>query len=326
MRARLKVLSPIHIGCGESISPSEYFIDKAKGDLNVVNMEGLFRDAGFVRYREKFIKEAGSVRYLGQIIEDQTLLKKHVLYSIPMSLEARASNQIEVKSFIKSAGRPYIPGSSIKGAIISALIYYSLKELYYGSDRGMKDEISKILGFKGNEKSREARDYGDKILNLTYNFLARTKHGEISQGKYIHLLDVSDSGLFSPDKALRIEVCRVQGARSGRQIPVLYETLKEGIETDFELVSRDCRLKEAEIIKVCDEFYHKVASKDGVEVEGQPYLIRLGQGGTAFSTSLLILAEELGFKNYNRRAPRTRKRLIDGHIQKAMGFARILIN
>lgn len=341
MRVRIKVITPVHIGSGQPISPSGYFIDREKGNFNVLNMDSLFRDPAFTRYREQFINEAGRARYIGDIIQDHNLLKKHILYSIPITQEARR-NRIEVKGFIKSAGRPYIPGSSIKGAMISALIYYALKELY--TKHGKEKDIRELL-ISNDKNDRRAND---TLLSLAYGFLAGKGRSSKSQSnpaiiedehsrdrkedKFLNLFDVSDSTCLSAKNSLKVERCEVEGAKRGGQIPVLYETIKEGVEAEFEIKSKkDCILKEDDILKVCHEFYKKVAQKDnikfslkdGLDNQIEPYLLRIGQGATVFSTSLLILAEELGIQKYPVRQPQTRKRLIDNSDKKRLGFVQL---
>ncbi|MBC7348977.1 MAG: type III-A CRISPR-associated RAMP protein Csm5 [Candidatus Aminicenantes bacterium] len=333
MKVKVKVITPVHIGSGQSISPSGYFIDREKGDFNFLNMDSLFCDPGFSRYQKEFIGEVAYVRYIEKIIKDYNLLKKHVLYSIPATQEARTGNRIEVKLFIKSAGRPYLPGSSLKGAIVTALIYYALNELYAA---GKEEEIKKLLieGSKKNEKTNK------QLINLAYDFLKKkhqstpSKYGKIEDNSYyssggqesrfMHLLDVSDSSYLKAQNVLKVEQCRVQGAKRGGQIPVLFETLKERVEAEFEIRNISCKLGETQILQICHDFYQKVAAADGVKINAEPNLLRIGQGATAFGTSLLILAEELGLKDrYGVKPPRTRKRLTEGKETKALGFVQL---
>ncbi|MBC7362148.1 MAG: type III-A CRISPR-associated RAMP protein Csm5 [Candidatus Aminicenantes bacterium] len=332
MKARIKVLTPVHIGSGQVISPSGYFIDKERGKFNVLNMDSLFRDKDFAKYRDDFIKQAASSRYIGDIIQDHNLLKRHVLYSTDITTEARG-HKIEVKAFVKSAGRPYFPGSSIKGSVITALIYFALKEL---ATKGKKKEIEALMA---NINDRKAND---RLLDLAYGYLSgknvlkkfehfsdqeSDKSKEKFEDKFLNLLDVSDSTYLSPRETLRVEKCLVQGARRGGNIPVLYETIKENVEAEFEIKKKKCQLEEGQILKICDNFYRKVIKNDGLNLNlpEKPgyYLLRVGQGATAFSTSMLILADEVGIKSYKVKRPRTRKRLIDGELKKGLGFVEV---
>lgn len=319
MKVRIKLITPVHIGSGENISPIEYFIDRERGFFNVLNMESLFLDQAFGKYRENFLKEASSSRYIGKIISDQTLLKKHIKYSIPISLEARQNNPIEVKSFIKSGGRPYLPGSSIKGAMISALIYYALKE----RSQALKDRNLIITSLRATGKrDNEYRE----LLDLAYGFLSKAeqKNEKGSGDRFLNLLDVSDSAYLDSAKTLKVELVKVEGGGKKESVPIMCETMKESTETEIDIRCKKCRLKEEEIFQICHDFYLKVAKKDGLNFQNQPYLLRLGQGASAFSTSLLILAEELGINDYPVKPPRTRKRILAGPEKKPLGFVQLI--
>ncbi|MCX7974343.1 MAG: type III-A CRISPR-associated RAMP protein Csm5 [Candidatus Aminicenantes bacterium] len=321
MKARVRTLSPVHIGSGETISPLEYFVDSGNGRFCLLNMNSLLNDVGFNRYRDVFIKEAGLTRNIRKIIPDESLLRKHILYSIPITGEARQSNYMEVKSFINSGNRPYLPGSSIKGAIVSALMYFALKELYKNSET--RSEIINALNSGSYGRETDSKNNYEQLLNRVYDYLADNQENGPAQGKFTNLLDVSDSNYLSPEQSLQIEACKVEGSRKKSEIPIRYETIKEGIEVDIEITRKRCKYSEKKILEICHDFYQKVAKKDAINLPGEPYLIRVGQGATAFSTSFLLLAEELGIRNYPVKPPRTRKRLLDGALKKSLGFIQV---
>ena len=312
MKLSMKVLSPVHISSGSDLSPSEYYVDKEAGRVNVVDMEKLFLDPGFNAYRENFIIKAGTSRYLGDIISDgkhktdEKLLSRHLLYSIPATADFRNQNYINIKSFIKSAGRPYVPGSSIKGAIISALIYQALKE------------IARNESIELNQRTR----YTD-LLDRAYRQLSKEGHLNLKRDRFLNLLSVSDSNLLNPEDSLQAEVCEVIGAKTRGPIPVRYECLKEGVTLEFELKSVNCKYSETQILDICHDFYKKVAAREGVNPGQAPYLLRLGQGSSRYAVSLLILAEELNIRNYGLRPARTKKRLMRGTGRKEMGFVQL---
>lgn len=313
MKIKVKILTPVHISSGEELSPAEYFIEKNTGKFNRIDLESLFADRAFDQYRENYIREASLSRYLGSIIMDQSLLLKHSLYSLPASPEFKNQNFINVKLFIKSAGRVFIPGSSLKGSIISALLYYALGKLYS----------------KSNESFNLKTSYED-LLNKAYGYLSidddkKENQQHQQKNRFLNLISISDSNLLSPDKCLRVDIAKVIGAKRGGQIPISYETLREGTVFELELKSKNCRLNEKEILNICHNFYSKVAEKEQLfQLSRDPYLCRLGQGSSRWAVSFLVLAQELGIKDY-LRPPRTRKRIIYGQ-EKAMGFIQLLIS
>jgi len=308
MKVKLKALSFIHIGSGEEISPSEYYI--ADGDFIRLDMDRLFLDPEFEPMMEKFISSAASQRYIGDLLPSD-MLDRYPLYRIPIRGDAKSymkTNRTVVKSFVKSAGRVYIPGSSIKGSLLSAMIWHVLK-----GDKRIKEKIESWIC--------DRRVYQD-LMDYAFRLLAG-RDSPFRVGRFLHWLDVSDSNLKSPENCLEISLARVEGAQRGGKIPVLYEMLKPGQDFEFEIKPRETRYGVDEILRISNEFYGKVLERDKSEnVPAEPNLIRLGQGSSAFSTSLLILAEELGITRYRVRPPRTRKR-INGAF--AMGWARIEI-
>jgi len=313
MKVKLEVLTPLHIGSGEEISPSEYYIDKDSGRLVRLNMNALFSDPSFTPHRERFISEASKQRYIGSIF-DISLLKKYPLYSIPIRGEAEsyiANNQTVVKAFIKSAGRIFIPGSSLKGSILSALIWYVLKDSY----KSREAEVRNLLTRRPKNR-REEKEIYDELLKLSLSIIVPVS----KQGRFAQWLSLSDSDFKKPEDSLGISLARVKGARRGGELPILYETLKEGETFEIEISRVKSKFSEKEILEITHGFYLKVAEHDGIDIDKKPYLLRLGQGSTAYSTSLLILAKELGIKNYRVTPPRTRKRIDD---TLPMGFVRL---
>jgi len=318
MKIKVTVLSPVHIGSGEEISPTEYFIDRQRGWFNRLNLNSLFLDVKFRAHRERFITEAARSRYIGQIISDDSLLNKHILYSIPISAEARQeiiNSPKNVKTFIKSAGRVYLPGSSLKGSILSAFLWHVLKE----KSQEKKAIIEEIIQVG---KGQSAQAY-DKLLNLALGRVAPVEHRP-ENPKFSHWLDVADSNTIFPQESLQISLVKVKGSRTGRELPVFYETIKKDqifwMEIKATEVLRKEGYSEKALFQIAHDFYSRVAQKDGVSVPNVPYLLRVGQGATAFSTSLLILAEDLRIRNYALRPPRTRKRIAD---HTPLGFVQI---
>ncbi|MGB4703946.1 MAG: type III-A CRISPR-associated RAMP protein Csm5 [Candidatus Saccharicenans sp.] len=320
MKVKLEILTPVHISSGAELSPSEYYIDRKTNEFKVVNLNSLFTDPDFKKYQEDFIEKASYSRYLGDIINDYNLLSRHILYSLPTTLEFRSANKINVKAFIKSAGKVYVPGSSLKGAMVSALLYRALLDL---SKAKGKEKITSLF------TSRDSRAYDD-ILNICYKYLTNIpdpdNNRQHSEMKFLRLFSVSDTNLLQPNKCLRADICHVVGARSSRSIPIMYETLRAGTVFEFELKNTGCRFSEKEILAICDDFYRKVASEENLKhLDNQNrYLIRLGQGSSRIALSFYLAARALQIQEYLRRygLPRTRKRIKDG-TDIEMGFARM---
>ncbi|MGC8977609.1 MAG: type III-A CRISPR-associated RAMP protein Csm5, partial [Candidatus Ratteibacteria bacterium] len=206
MRIKIKTLSPVHIGSGNEISPLEYFIKDKK--FNRIDMESLFSDPEFEKEADKFIEKAKNIRRIEQILNERLLIK-HILYSLDISKFTEKFNPIQVKEYIKTAGKVYIPGSSLKGAILSGVLTFVLS----------RKKIGKIKG----------KDFDDLLkISLT----EMKKEESYNMGKFTRWLDVRDSDLKKPEEFLELSLVKIVGARTRTSVPVLYETLKSNI--DFE--------------------------------------------------------------------------------------------
>ncbi|MGB9628154.1 MAG: type III-A CRISPR-associated RAMP protein Csm5 [Thermodesulfobacteriota bacterium] len=315
MKIKVEILTPVHIGSGEEISPSEYYIDKDSGKFSCLNMDALFLDPLFKNYMDRFISEVSKQRYIGSIIE-HSLLKKHPLYTIPISGEAKsyiANNQTNVKALVKTAGRVFIPGSSVKGSILSAVMWHILKNNYAVN----RAKIHELMIKQPQNRREELEDYNE-LLRLSLSLIVPNS----KQGRFSQWLSISDSTYKSPQESIEIYLSRVKGARRGGELPILFEGIKKGQIFKMELLKVGSKLDEKEILEIVHTFYLRVAEYDGVNVDKQPYLLRLGQGSTAYATSLMILANDLGIKDYRVSPPKTRKRIDD---KMPMGFVRLTL-
>jgi CRISPR type III-A-associated RAMP protein Csm5 len=317
MKTIIKILTPVHIGSGEELSPLEYFVDRERGFFHRLNMNSLFQDEKFRPFLNTFINEAARRRNIGDIVKDHSLLRRHILYSLSVSAEARQpllTNPANVKTYIKSAGRVFIPGSSLKGSILSALLWFVLKEAC-SKDQAKKEQIQFLLSSRRNDVGAF-----DKLLRLAFPLIVPGSRS-VSDAKFLRWLDVRDSSMYLPADSLQISQAKVNGARRGREIPIFYECLKEGQTFETEINCELTRFSEKEILQIIHDFYSQVAQKDGVKLPPASCLLRLGQGSTAYSTSLLLLAEDLGLRPYAIRPPRTRKRIAE---KIPMGFVELV--
>jgi CRISPR-associated protein Csm5 len=308
MKIKIKILTPVHIGSGAEITPSEYFIENGK--FFRINMDSLFQDSEFLPFMDKFIEIAKTQRYIGDILP-QPLLKKHILYSISVTktaFEYIQKNRTVVKEHIKTAGNVFIPGSSLKGSIFSGVFWYYLKESYHSNNTYTFKDRGTSVTLPANEfitQALQGRYRYDDLLNFAFTRFTRS-----GKNKFAGWLGITDTDTKEPSDCLQLSLAKVEGSRSGSQLPILYETLKPGIEFSFEIKKNpDLIIDEVGLLKIVDEFYKKVLEKDRVEIRSSGKIIRLGQGSTAYSTSCLILAEELGIKNYQVKPPTTRKRV-----------------
>lgn len=126
----LYTLAPVHIGCGESISKKEmvyekgvyHYLDMGKLYLDIESM-GSKKVQKFTNYmlnnnREsllKFLKDE-RINYQKYVVEK----RKEYIFSTQNSDKGKVKN---IEKMVSDAyGNPYIPGSSLKGAIRTILV------------------------------------------------------------------------------------------------------------------------------------------------------------------------------------------------------------
>ena len=300
----LETISPVHIGNGNDISPMEYLV----GDFFMrIDLDSLVRDEAFDAHYETYLKGAASSRYIGQYVPPR-LLAGHAAYKVPFTSEARGhlkTNPIQVKEYFKSAGRVLIPGSSVKGAIFSALLFEVLNDLW--REGSSKYKIEKIL------RKKDDRSLYNELLDLAFSFFsAPSSTGQ--KNRFFHWINVSDSSLGSPEQNLRVFFTKVDGAKGNSTLPVICEALDTGKKFRLEINQADgFRWSVEEILVIVDRFYRLIWKKcyGNQPVPREGSLIRIGQGSSAYSTSLLLFAEtnRIGQDIYRFLPPRTSKKV-----------------
>ena len=169
MKYELEVISPVHIGSGSTISPIEYVVED---NFYRVDMDGLFEDDGFDT--DGFIEDAkAGAFYLGRF--DSKLAKEHVKYGLDVSNSVK--NDLYklgyqpsggIREFIKTGDLPYIPGSSMKGAIRTAILWKAL------NDPRILEDAQEIIRTQGRVNPKKADEGIEKIVfgrNPNYDIL-----------------------------------------------------------------------------------------------------------------------------------------------------------
>lgn len=307
VKLNLRTVSPVHIGSGTEISPSEYWYDPKGRQVHRLNLESLTRDPEFAEYLEKFVEEAAQARQIDRFVPKE-ILARHIRYSLP----APGGAHYPIKALIKSGGRVMIPGSSIKGSLLSAVLWKVLKE------KGRQDQ--RVLErIRTACQDRQGRSYNDLLGSCLQDFCGDPPLERLQENRFLKWLNVSDTDLLPAKGNLRVAKVYVVGAKQSK-IPMLLETIREGVNLSFELVLPPgaCRIQAPEwgvqeVLAAADAFYRRVWQK--TETTTAPrggWLLRLGQGSGAWATSLLLLATDLDLdQDYVVQPPATKK-MMDG--------------
>lgn len=191
------ILSPIHIGAGGEIDPLSYLIDA--GRLYGISFDKFVYSMS-TEDRESFeeIIDKGDLVEIRKFVAANMDKKRDAIFSIEVSpkvaslYKAKISdiqNQLLLHPFIRTEGNstPLIPGSSIKGAIRTALISELAKNSNLPKPRDAREEYtfeSAVLGYKDGKddpfrgiRVRDKALQGDNTIIREVKNVSRKKGG-----------------------------------------------------------------------------------------------------------------------------------------------------
>lgn len=187
MKYEIEVISPVHIGSGGKISPIEYVVaDK----FYRTDMDQLFEDKEFKIEIERFIEIAKSgALYLGDF--SPTLAKEHVRYALDISESMKTNLQkltrerrsIEVRGCIKTNDDAYIPGSTLKGSIRTAILWWVLK-----NDSELFGKVKRYLEILLNARTLSEHIENARTLEDIKIEIERIHHLKQNSDVYMNLL------------------------------------------------------------------------------------------------------------------------------------------
>ena len=229
----LTIRSPLYIGSGEKLTAMEYIL----GDRSTVyvpsipDMVDAFSNAwqrGLSEDFLRFITAPGRSKQLGEFIRQRRIplnpLPKWVRYTVQAQRDIRGMNSF--LTFVKNPeGQAYIPGSSIKGALRTALIAARMSD---GDRAALEREL------ENNPTARRAGGI-EKVLRVLP--LKRDRQDQVDRSNAVNdllkAIEISDSAPFPTDA---LTVCArhwlsVGGEDRQSRSPIYMECLRPGTQT-----------------------------------------------------------------------------------------------
>ena len=214
---KITTLTPVSIGDGNTLSAfADYVLEKGK--IYYINQQAIRDKMGKNPELMDFYVE-GMIR--GKSNTTNTFdLKNFIFNRLKLTLQQAASHSIEAKNVsgkkefytvVKNAGQsPYIPGSTLKGAIKTALLYDWLID-------AKNDWCENYLENLNNKEERG---------RLEAQLMAEFDKFE---------LGVSDSSLLEFDTLQAIDIKRLHIKKGSLDIPQTREAIKENIACECEI-------------------------------------------------------------------------------------------
>lgn len=239
-KIEITTIGPVHIGSGETIKKKEWLLDNKNNRAIIADTGKLFAFLQKHRLLEEFEKF-----FLGEAGNLQVWLKEHGIfpkdysefekYSLDISgVNIKDKRLKDIALYIKDAyGMPYIPGSSLKGAIRTAILAKKIKETGY-HDPAIIDQIysdngrnkKKFLNSQSRRLNQQIFYTGDFDQKNTNNIV-----NDIMKG-----IRVSDS---APVDCSNLTLCQkvdINTRDKETALPILRECIKPGCTITCELV------------------------------------------------------------------------------------------
>jgi len=346
LKCTLKVITPVHIGNGLKYGPQEFYTGKGRSKtgkeykiFSRVDTTDLYSKLD-EKTREEFIHNLTTPDFsLNGFFKGFPATKKAARESVRYKgiLSTNSAQIKEVNEHIKTSDQLYIPGSSIKGSIRTALLYEHLREsdlekISGAVHRKRYRDLQRIInGFFSGESRDAAKTSVMRFLQVTDTSTVKTP--------YLYEMKVLNAGRGSfgykmfplhleciPRKELEFEIRSTYsgiydgiglGNRKKLADPetireALYSFSRDYIEHEIEFASRYG-------INFLDKFYAGLRKKNSPESP----LMRIGYGSGFLATTIALRFKEedpstyesirklLKTKTYPYEFPKTRK-LING--------------
>lgn len=282
----LTALGPVHIGCGEKRRKDRYIYDRRENRVYIPDdkkiLQWILEKRLQSAYEDYFYKNGKGEKDLFTWFKNNQALKDYkdlMKYSLDMGRlsQDRRKRMNDLQMFIKGGdGAPYIPGSSLKGALRTILL----------ADRKRYTEPNYLLDYlKGKENLRNLEKIGRREDRQAFKEKLTDKVDKDIMADLI----VSDSQPLSLRDLIVVQ--KLDEKLDGRinEVPVYRESLRPGTKIHCQIkIKSGSSLNFQAIKEAIEEFYADVdfylLEKFGVSEREGMYLYLGGGSGFASKT------------------------------------------
>ena len=238
MKCNVKIVSPVHIGSGDSYSASEYLpvvvTNKSKKKIKTfkrIDVSSYYLSLDEDK-KDLFINDLSNPNFTLKDFDKKipNTFKKYI--AIDKCSQKPTTQPIE--ETIKTLNKAYIPGSSIKGAIKTAVLY----DLF---DMDDCDEISGFINKRGRDFNRSYNNFLDKFFTSKIRLPSAQK----DVFKFLQVSDTNDVKQIGIYDILTVMAAEFGGRksnifykknkRSNNPTISYYETVVSGNKLEFSL-------------------------------------------------------------------------------------------
>ena len=271
-RITLETEGPLFIGSGKKLTKKEWIYDRREKKGIILDERKLFEylvEKDLIDSFESYMKE-GRERLYSWIcknnisIADIKNLKKYELDCGELQSEA-----VEINLFVKdSYGHPYIPGSSLKGALRNVILAEMIRSNPYDNRGKIKKAVS--TGYRSRSvfiesMKKESVSLEQHYFNVGENLIEDKSNmvNDIMRG-----IKISDS---DPLNTSCLTVCQkidksINGKRKSQGVPVVRECIRPNTKIVMQLtIDKTClggqEITVAFIMNAVNNFLHEYNSK-----------------------------------------------------------------
>lgn len=242
---KAKVITPVSIGDGGALSPyKDYIIEHDKVHyIDQAKLVDLIKK--YPEVLDEFVEGVANMDGNKSSFELKDFIKNKLNAEVATLVKACADfegvqeSKLLMRTVIKTPnGLPYIPGSSIKGGIKTALLYQILEkeEIWTKWKYEFFKNIYLVIS-KKVWKRKELNKFFKTTTNELESRLKQLSEYKPEDKKLIHRLSVSDSSPFECSAVKVMDLVR-------SKLPIRQEVIKEGMELSFELNTTNLEWKQ----------------------------------------------------------------------------------
>lgn len=260
-KAKLHVLSPTFVGSGKEISKKEYRLSYEDQKVIVYDPAKFYQVVAnnnkTRQYEDFLLKDPRSDlnAWLGYNHLDPNAFSEAIRYSIDFGDRLEEGNsKTQIMEFCKDPyGKPYIPGSSIKGMLRTILLGYEIKH----KRNEYRVVLNKAKSLKGKMSNNQIyKQEAKQIEEKAFNTMGRDEN---NKGNAVN--DVMQGLIVSDSKPLEcsdLVLCQKIDYNTDKQehkLNMMRECLKPGATIEFDLtIDKQCEYDKDEIFKAIKEF------------------------------------------------------------------------
>ena len=301
-KIKLHVLTPVFIGSGREIEKKEYYFSQSENKILVYDPSKFFMAVKRLnlsnQYESFLLKSYNSD--LNFWMRDNRVrvadVSSAVCYSVDVGECQLQKRRVAIKEFIKDPyGKPYIPGSSLKGMLRTILLGNEIaidRNRYESAAQSIKTQIGKKQ-LSDTQNENDSEPLADEIESIAFRTLQR-----IGTEKNDAVNDVFQGFVVSDSKPLgerNLVLCQKFDYHLDKQkkpLNVVRECLCPGSVVEFTLTidSSVCKFDEGKILDAIsnfnDVYYDEFLSEFGSR-KRSPDTVYLG-GGVGFVSKTVI--------------------------------------